>query len=100
MQSALAGLTAQSDALDRAAAEVTRADAEPSAEGSATVEISVAARAASQSSDRVDRAPTSSLESAMVDTRIAKYSFMANLKVLQTGVEVEETAANLVKPKH
>ncbi len=98
MQSALAGLTAQSDALDRAAAEVTQAGAEPSeAEASATVKISAGARDANHNPDT---ALTSGLESAMVDTRIAKYSFMANLKVLQTGVEVEEATANLLKPKH
>jgi len=102
MQSALAGLTAQSDALDRAAADVTRAAAEPSqAEASATVAISGAARAASsQKGDSADSALTSDLEGAMVDTRIAKYAFMANLKVLETGAEVERTAANLLKPKH
>src|SRR3954464_10366484 len=101
MQSALAGLTAQSDALDRAAADVTRAAAEPSqAEASATVAISGAARPASQKGDSADSALTSDLEGAMVDTRIAKYAFMANLKVLETGAEVERTAANLLKPKH
>ena len=97
MQSALAGLTMQSDALDRAAAEVTRAGAEPSeAQGASTVQISGAARDANQNGDS---ALTSGLEGAMLDTRVAKYAFMASLKVLQTGAEVEEAAANLLKPK-
>ncbi len=101
MQSALAGLTAQSDALDRAAAEVTRAGAEPSmAEDSATVQISAAARDASSKPANGDAALTSGLEGAMVDTRIAKYAYIANLKVLQTGAEVEKAAADMLKPKH
>ncbi len=100
MQSALAGLTAQSDALDRAAADVARAGAEPStAEGSATVQISAAARDANRQSGQADSALTSGLEGALVDTRIAKYAYIANLKVLQTGAEVEKAAADLLKPK-
>jgi hypothetical protein len=98
MQSALAGLTAQSDALDRAAAEVTRAGAEPSeGEGSATVQISAAGRDANQKN--TDSVLTSGLEGALVDTRIAKYAYIANLRVLQTGAEVEKAAADMLKPK-
>ncbi len=104
MESALAGLTTQSNALDRAAAEVTREGAEPSeAEGSATVQISGAARDANQSQANKaaskDSALTSGLEGAMVDTRIAKYAYIANLKVLQTAAEVEKAAADILKPK-
>lgn len=47
----------------------------------------------------MDDALTSGLEGAMVDTRVAKYAFIASLKVLQTGAEVEETAAKMLKPK-
>lgn len=39
---------------------------------------------------------TSGLEGAMVDMRVAKYAFIANLKVLQTGAEVEKAAAELL----
>jgi flagellar basal body rod protein FlgC len=35
----------------------------------------------------------------MVDTRVAKYAYIANLKVLQTGAEMEQTAAELVRPQ-
>lgn len=99
MQSAVAGLTAQSDALDQAAAAVTHAGAELSAGGSAAFQISAAARDANQSQEHKERALTSGLEGAMVDTRIAKYAYIANLKVLQTAAEVEKAAADLLKPK-
>ena len=35
------------------------------------------------------------LEGAIVDTRVAKYQFIANLRVLQTGNEMEEELAKL-----
>ena len=35
----------------------------------------------------------------MVDMRIAKYAFMASLKVLETGAEVERAATQLPRPK-
>ena len=35
-----------------------------------------------------DSDTTGDLEAAIVDTRIAKYAFIANLKVLQTGDEL------------
>lgn len=34
----------------------------------------------------------------MTDMRVAKYAYVASLKVLQTTQEVDETAANLIKP--
>ncbi len=105
MQSALAGLTAQSEAFDRAAAAVARGATGPAeTEGSANVQISSAARDANQTQGRQRENPesalTSGLESAIVDTRMVKYAFMANLKVLQTGAELEKAAADLLKPKH
>jgi hypothetical protein len=100
MQSALAGLTAQSDAMDRAADDVARTGAvPPEAEDGATVQISGRARDANQKSQNTDSALTSGLEAAMIDTRIAKYAYIANLKVLQTGAEVEKAAADMLKPK-
>lgn len=69
--------------------------AQPSAaEATETVRISPAAREASLHPDAV---MTSGLEGAIVDLRVAKYAFIANLEVLQTGVEVEKTAAELLK---
>ena len=96
-QSALAGIAAEADRFERAAARVTRLAGAPSAaETAETVQISAEAR---QANENMDDALTSGLESAMVDTRVAKYAFIANLKVLQTGAEVEETAAKMLKPK-
>jgi hypothetical protein len=87
LQSGLSGLKAASDHFDRAAAQVTRVAAGVSAGQSASsVEISTEARGASASRDQ----DTGSLESAIVDTRVAKYAFMANLKVVQTGDEMSK----------
>ncbi len=94
-QSALAGIAAESERFDRSAARITRLAGAPSAAQTAeTVQISPEARAVSENLDAV---LTSGLESAMVDLRVAKYAFIANLKVLQTGAELEKTAADLLK---
>jgi hypothetical protein len=96
MQSALSGIAAESERFERSAARVTRLAGAPSAaETAETVQISPEARRAGETLDTV---MTAGLESAMVDTRVAKYAFIANLKVLQTGAEVEEAAADMIKP--
>lgn len=99
MQSALAGINAESKRFDESAERVTKLAGAPSAaETAETVQISPEAR---QAGETLDTVLTSGLEGAMVDTRVAKYAYIANLKVLQTGAEVEETAAKLLdrKPK-
>jgi hypothetical protein len=97
MQSALAGINAESKRFDESAARVTRLAGAPSAaETAETVRISPESR---QAGETLDTVTTSGLEGAMVDTRVAKYAYIANLKVLQTGVELEETAAGLVRTK-
>lgn len=99
VQSALAGLNRLSEAFDRSAADVVKMAGAPSAAETAdTVRISPEARQAGSATDNADSSLTSGIESAMVDMRIAKYAFMANLKVLQTGAEVEEAAAKILKP--
>ncbi|HEX2872702.1 MAG TPA: hypothetical protein VHP33_15680 [Polyangiaceae bacterium] len=96
VQSALAGLKRTSEAFERSAAEVVRMGGAPSAAETAdTVRISPEAR---QSGTATDTELTSGLEGAMTDMRVAKYAYVASLKVLQTSSEVEETAANLIKP--
>jgi hypothetical protein len=98
MQSALSGIRAESEQFDRSAAQVTRLAGAPSAaETAETVQISPEAR---QASETLDSTLSAGLEGAMVDTRVAKYAFIANLKVLQTGDEVEKTAADLIEPNH
>jgi hypothetical protein len=95
MQSAVLGLRAESERFDRSAAEVTRLAGAPSAaETAETVQISAEARRTGETQDSV---LTAGLEGAMVDTRVAKYAFIANLKVLQTGAEMEDEAAKLIK---
>jgi hypothetical protein len=96
-QSALAGIAAESERFERSAARVTRMAGAPSAaETAETVRISPEAR---QAGETLDSTLSSGIESALVDTRVAKYAFIANLKVLQTGAEIEKAAADLIKPK-
>jgi hypothetical protein len=96
-QSALAGIAAESERFERSAARVTRLAGAPSAaETAETVQISAEAR---QAGETLDSTLSAGLEGAIVDTRVAKYAFIANLKVLQTGAEIEQAAADLIKPK-
>lgn len=96
-QSALSSLSRASEAFERSAQDVVRLGGSPSAaETAETVRISPEAR---QAGSATDSALTSDLEGAMTDMRIAKYAFIASLKVLQTSAEVEKTAGNLLKPK-
>ena len=91
-ESAIAGLNQASGRFERSAAQVTRlAGAYSAAESAATVQISAEARGAAPVQDTQSEA---TLEGALVDTRIAKYQFIANLRVLQTG---DEMAGELVK---
>lgn len=95
-QSALSSIAAESERFDRSAARLTRLAGAPSAaETAETVHISPEAR---EASEHREDALGSGIEGAMVDLRVAKYAFVASLKVLQTGAELEQTAANLVKP--
>lgn len=92
MQSGLAGLNAASQSFDRDAAQIAQLGAttsEPTA--AATVRISPEARTVGGASEDAD----TSLEGAMADSRIAKYSFMANLKTLQTGDEMADELTKL-----
>jgi hypothetical protein len=96
-QSALAGIAAESERFERSAARVTRLAGAPSAaETAETVQISAEAR---QAGETLDSTLSSGLESAMVDTRVAKYAFIANLKVLQTDAEIAKAAADMLEPK-
>jgi hypothetical protein len=93
LQSGLAGLNEASNGFDRSAAQVARLAGAPSAaESAATVRISPEARGANATQDSDT---TGDLESAVVDTRIAKYAFIANLKVLQTGDEMSKELSKL-----
>jgi hypothetical protein len=92
-ESAVAGLSQASERFERSAAQVTRlAGAYSAAESAATVNISAEARGPAPAQDNESHA---TLEGAIVDTRIAKYQFIANLRVLQTGNEMERELAKL-----
>jgi hypothetical protein len=93
LQSGLSGLSAASNSFDRAAAQVTHfAEAPSFADDAASVQISPQARAAAatQSSDT-----TGDLAGAMVNMGVAKYAFVANLKVLQAGDEMTRDLTKL-----
>jgi flagellar basal body rod protein FlgC len=95
MQSGIAGMSAESQRFDLSAERLTRLAGAPSAaETAETVQISAEARKASQTRDNAESA---GLERAMVDMRVAKYAFIANLEVLETGAEVEKAASELGK---
>ena len=92
-ESALAGLNQASGRFERSAAEVTRlAGAFSAAESAATVQISPEARGGAPVEDNESKG---TLEGAIVDTRIAKYQFIANLRVLQTGDEMADELTKL-----
>ena len=87
-ESAAAGIIDATKAFDKSAAQVTRlAGAFSAAQSAATVTISAEARQAQPATDNETNA---NLEGAIVDTRIAKYAFIANLKTLQTGEEMAD----------
>ena len=89
----LAGLSAASERFDRAAAQVTREAALSSSDAAATVSISAQARAGAASG----AGDTGGLEGALVDTRMAKYAFVANLRVVQTGDEMADSLLSIKK---
>lgn len=86
-ESAIAGLNQASGRFERSAAQVTRlAGAYSAAESAATVNISAEARGPQALQDNESNA---TLEGAIVDTRIAKYQFIANLRVLSTASDMD-----------
>ena len=95
--SALSGMTAASASFDRSAARVTRLAGAPSAAETAdSVDISPEARAAGETLDSV---MSSGLEGAMVDLRVSKYAFIANLRVAQTADDVARELVDLGKSR-
>ncbi len=95
LQTALYGIANEAARFERSAAKTVRLAGAPSAaETAETVQISPEARRAGST---LDTTTTAGLERAVVDTRVAKYAFIANLKVLQTGAELEQAAADLLE---
>lgn len=94
-ESAIAGLNQASGRFERSAAQVTRlAGAFSAAESAATIDISAEARGPAPAEDNESKA---TLEGAIVDTRVAKYQFIASLRVLRTGDEMAREAANIAR---
>lgn len=94
--SAVAGLKRASEHFERATAEV-RGAAEPSTaqttSAASIVAVSAAARGASPATD----AGTPSLEGALVDSRLAKYEFIANLRVIESADEQARELSRLAR---
>lgn len=94
-ETAVAGLNQASGRFERSAAQVTRlAGNYSAAESAATVNISAEARGPLATEDNQEKA---TLEGALVDTRIARYQFIANLEVLQTADEMSKELTRILK---
>lgn len=94
LDSAVAGLEQASSSFERSAARVTQlGGAASAAESAATVSLSAEARTP-RPTQTTEASP--SLEGALVDMRIAKYQFVANLRVLQTGDEMSQELGRIV----
>lgn len=95
LDSAVAGLQQAASFFERSAARVTRsAGADSAAATAATVHLSPEARDPAATRDSESNG---SLEGALVDTRVAKYQFIANLRVLQTGDEMSKELRQIGK---
>jgi hypothetical protein len=91
-QSAVQGLRREFDRAASAGERVTRSAAEFSSGDK--VEVSPEAVAAAKSGDS---AGVSGIEQPMVDLRVAKYSAMANVRVLQTADQLAQAVMGIVK---
>jgi hypothetical protein len=91
-QSAARGIAREFDRADKAAEQITRSAADFSAGDKVVVspEAVVAAK-------NGDSAGTAGIEQPMVDLRVAKYSAMANIRVLMTADQLAQDVASIVK---
>lgn len=89
-QSSINGVGREFDRAAVAAAKIAR----PS--GGDKVTLSAEARA--RTLDSEDTAP-GGIEPAMVDLRVAKYSAIANMRVLSVADDVAHEAENLIRPR-
>jgi hypothetical protein len=91
-QTALGGVKRALSNFAESASEVTRQGAIGS-QAAHSLSLSGQAPAAA------DSAPGAGLQQAMVDLRVAKYSAIANLRVLQTADSVSRELADLAAPR-
>jgi hypothetical protein len=91
-QSAVRGIAREFDRAAAASEQVTRS-AEEFSSGD-KVEVSPEAISAAQGGDSLG---TSGIEQPMVDLRVAKYSAMANIRVLQTADQLAQAVSEIIK---
>jgi hypothetical protein len=91
-QSAAQGIKREFDRAAKASEQVTRSAAEFSSGD--RVAVSPEAVAAAKGGDS---AGTTGIEQPMVDLRVAKYSAMANIRVLQTADQLAQAVMEIVK---
>jgi hypothetical protein len=103
LESGVRGVKRELEHFDQAAASVLKESTAHHERAPDPVEISDAARndAASERSDLPDGGEHlgPGLEGALIDTRIAKYSMIANLKTLQTADEMSKELLRTFDPK-
>lgn len=91
-QSATRGLAREVDRAAKASEQVTQSAAEFSSGDK--VEVSPEAVSAAKGGNSAGFA---GIEKPMVDLRVAKYSAMANIRVLQTADQLAQTVMQMVK---
>ena len=91
LQTGVAGIQRQMNAMDAAASDVLEETTAPDTPD--RVSVSGAAKEAAASGT----APTSGIEGALVDLRVSKYLAVANMKVVQTGEDMTRELTDLVK---
>jgi hypothetical protein len=95
---ARAGMSVGMRLLEKAAAEVALRSVSTATPPSIdTVEISRAAQGAAEAENaaQTEERPAGSTEEALIDQRIAKYVFVANLRVAQTAEEMSDELTRL-----
>jgi hypothetical protein len=95
-ETARAGMAAATQKLGQAAADVALSSlaANPPPASRDSVSISAAAQSAAAAGDSGP-----SLEHALIDSRMAKYEFVANLRVAETAQQMTEELTSLVGRK-
>jgi hypothetical protein len=90
-QSSINAIGREFDRAAVGAAKIARA-------GIAGDKVTISAEARSQPLDSEDTA-TSGIEPAMIDLRVAKYSAIANMRVLSVADDMAREEANMINPR-
>ncbi len=89
-QSSVQGIGREFNRVAVAAAKVARAER--------TDKVTLSAEARSQPQDS-EEAAADDIEAPMIDMRVAKYSAIANMRVLSVADDLAREEANLVRPR-